>query len=245
MGGRHKSAGRGGRGGRGRGRGDGGRGRGRGGGARGGGPASDSKSHVGGGGRGGLYGPEDGDAEFVALRGGGGPKRKHRQMFGAYGPNAGGRRVRKPDHDSETSSDSVDEDDLPSGSEDDEDDDPNVDTARVMRVGGIEIRLDDRGEGRRGRANAESSNAPTTTTTTTTTTGMVDESTKPSRGPGAQPGRRRHRRLCATAWKETTVATRTKTRTRSFPPRTEPKTRSTPTKTRRGAAIGASARTCV
>ena len=74
-------------------------------------------------------------------------------MFGAYGPNAGGRRVRKPDHDSETSSDSVDEDDLPSGSEDDEDDDPNVDTARVMRVGGIEIRLDDRGDNsRRGRA---------------------------------------------------------------------------------------------
>ena len=74
-------------------------------------------------------------------------------MFGAYGPNAGGRRVRKPDHDSETSSDSVDEDDLPSGSEDDEEDDPNVDTARVMRVGGIEIRLDDRGDNsRRGRA---------------------------------------------------------------------------------------------
>ena len=74
-------------------------------------------------------------------------------MFGAYGSNAGGRRVRKPDHDSETSSDSVDEDDLPSGSEDDEDDDPNVDTARVMRVGGIEIRLDDRGDNsRRGRA---------------------------------------------------------------------------------------------
>ena len=100
-----------------------------------------------------MYGPEDGDAEFVALRGGGGPKRKHRQMFGAYGPNAGGRRVRKPDHDSETSSDSVDEDDLPSGSEDDEEDDPNVDTARIMRVGGIEIRLDDRGDNsRRGRA---------------------------------------------------------------------------------------------
>ena len=153
MGGRHKPAGRGGRFGRGRGRGDGGRGRGRGGGGRGGGPAaSDPKSHVGGGGRGGLYGPEDGDAEFVALRGGGGPKRKHRQMFGAYG-NAGGRRVRKPDHDSETSSDSVDEDDLSSGSEDDEEDDPNVDTARVMRVGGIEIRLDDRGDNsRRGRA---------------------------------------------------------------------------------------------
>ena len=57
-------------------------------------------------------------------------------MFGAYGPNAGGRRVRKPDHDSETSDsdDSVDEDHLPSGSEDDEVDDPNVDTARVMRV---------------------------------------------------------------------------------------------------------------
>jgi hypothetical protein len=75
-------------------------------------------------------------------------------MFGAYGPNTGGRRVRKPDHDSETSDsdDSVDEDHLPSGSEDDEVDDPNVDTARVMRVGGIEIRLDDRGDdSRRGR----------------------------------------------------------------------------------------------
>ena len=83
---------------------------------------------------------------FVALRGGGGPKRTHRQMFGAYGTSKGGR-VRKPDHDSETSDSetSPDEDDLPSGSEDDEVDDPNVETARVMRVGGIEIRLDDRG----------------------------------------------------------------------------------------------------
>ena len=67
-------------------------------------------------------------------------------MFGAYGPNTGGRRVRKPDHDSGSSSDSVDEDDLPSHPADDEEDDPNVDTARVMRVGGIQIRLDDRGD---------------------------------------------------------------------------------------------------
>ena len=200
MGGRHKSAGRGGRGGRGRGRGDGGRGRGRGGGARGGGPASDSKSHVGGGGRGGLYGPEDGDAEFVALRGGGGPKRKHRQMFGAYGPNAGGRRVRKPDHDSETSSDSVDEDDLPSGSEDDEEDDPNVDTARVMRVGGIEIRLDDRGDNsRRGRAERRVVERPDDDDDDDDDDGdgFSTSPTKESWSQRAQPGRRRHRRLRA------------------------------------------------
>ena len=154
MGGR-KAAGRGGRGGgRGRGRGDMGRGAGRGAGR---GGASTSR-HVGGGGRksssGGLYGPEDGDAEFVSLRGGGGPKRKHRQMFGAYGTVTGGRRVRKPDDDSSSSSTTsddsdIDEDLLPSGSDDDVDEDPNVDTAHVMRVGGIEIRLDDRGAGNR------------------------------------------------------------------------------------------------
>ena len=100
-----------------------------------------------------MYGPDDGDAEFVALRGGGVPKRKHLQMFGACGTPTGGH-VRKPDDDdddddsddSEVDSD-IDEENLPSGSEDESlDDDPNVNTARVMRVGGIEIRLDDRGD---------------------------------------------------------------------------------------------------
>ena len=140
-----KAAGRGGRG-AGRGRGAGGRGSGR---------DGSMPRHVGGGrtgGRTGLYSPDDGDAEFVALRGGGVPKRKHLQMFGAYGTPTGGH-VRKPDDDDDDDSDDsevdsdIDEENLPSGSEDESlDDDPNVNTARVMRVGGIEIRLDDRGD---------------------------------------------------------------------------------------------------
>ena len=144
MGGR-KSAGRGGRGGRGRGS-SGGRGRGRGGGGYGGGGRGGwggeaRQGHRGGG----IYGPPE--SERLAFAGGG-PKRKHRQMRDAYGPRAGGRRVRRPDDDDTTTDTSDDDLDHPSeyvddSSEDEQDaDDPNVDQAHVMRVGGIEIRLD-------------------------------------------------------------------------------------------------------
>ena len=98
-------------------------------------------------------------------------------MFGAYGPNTGGRRVRKPDHDSETSSDAVDEDGLPADSEDDEEDDPNLDTARVMRVGGIQIRLDDRGgDSRRGRTERRVVERPDDDDDDGDGTGFFDES---------------------------------------------------------------------
>ena len=142
MGGR-KSAGRGGRGGRGRGS-SGGRARGRGGGGYGGGGRGGwggeaRQGHRGGG----IYGPPESERlSFV----GDGPKRKHRQMRDAYGPRAGGRRVRRPDdYDTDTSDDDPDHlsEYVTDDSEDQPDaDDPNVDDARVMRVGGIEIRLD-------------------------------------------------------------------------------------------------------
>ena len=142
MGGR-KSAGRGGRGGRGRGS-SGGRARGRGGGGYGGGGRGGwggeaRQGHRGGG----IYGPPESERlSFV----GDGPKRKHRQMRDAYGPRAGGRRVRRPDdYDTDTSDDDPDHlsEYVTDDSEDQRDaDDPNVDDARVMRVGGIEIRLD-------------------------------------------------------------------------------------------------------
>ena len=120
--------------------------------------------------------------------------RKHRQMFGVDGPNAGGRRVRKPDHDSETSSDSVDEDDLPAGSRA-LDDDPNVDTARVMRVGprfaSMTAATTAVGDGRAPVERPDDDDDDDDARR-----GWLAPA-KPSRGPRAQPGRRRHRRLRA------------------------------------------------
>ena len=164
MGGRAKAKGRGG----GRGGGGGGRGRGRSahgsggrfgwGGGGGGGGGRGSSSHRGDG----LYGAEDA-GDFVALKGaapgtffpgyGCGPKRKHRQMHQAYAhAEGGGRRVRKPDilgdSDSETTSEDGDVDggaldvDHSDDSLGDSDPDPNVERNSVMRIGGIEIRMD-------------------------------------------------------------------------------------------------------
>ena len=168
MGGRAKVKGRGG--GRG-GRGGGGRGRGR--------SAHGSGGRFGWGGGagpsssrgGGIYGPDDG-GDYVALKGaspggffpgyGGGPKRKHRQMHQAYAyAGAGGRRVRRQgsDDDSETAS----EEDVAGGGaldhdhdhdededRDDDESDPNVERNSVMRIGGIEIRMDRPGARGRG-----------------------------------------------------------------------------------------------
>ena len=156
------------RGAKGRGGGGGRGGRGRGGGGRGarGGAHGGWVGGIGGGGaprRSGLYGPEGGGVDdYVALRGGGGyfhsfsgggPKRKHRQMYGAYGPStrakgaagSSGRVLRQGTEGSESSD--IESSDSESGrSSDDEDcdseDDPNVERSNVMRVGGIEIRLD-------------------------------------------------------------------------------------------------------
>ena len=184
MGGRAKAKGRGG----GRGGGGGGRGRGRsahgsggrfgwGGGGGGGGGGRGSSSHRGDG----LYGAEDA-GDFVALKGaapgtffpgyGGGPKRKHRQMHQAYAhAEGGGGRVRKPDilgdSDSETTSEEQDGDvdggalDVDHHSDDslgDSDLDPNVERNSVMRIGGIEIRMDRPGGG--GGSNARRERFP-------------------------------------------------------------------------------------
>jgi hypothetical protein len=91
---------------------------------------------------------------------GGGPKRKHRQMHQAYAhADAGGRRVRKPDilgdSDSDTTSGEQDGDvdggaphvDHSDDSLGDSDPDPNVERNSVMRIGGIEIRMDRPGGG--------------------------------------------------------------------------------------------------
>ena len=182
MGGRAKAKGRGG----GRGGGGGGRGRGRsahgsggrfGWGGGGGGGGRGSSSHRGGGG---LYGAEDA-GDFVALKGaapgtffpgyGGGPKRKHRQMHQAYAhAEGGGRRVRKPDvlgdSDSDTTSEEQDGDvdggaldvDHSDDSLGDSDPDPNVERNSVMRIGGIEIRMDRPGGG--GGSNARRERFP-------------------------------------------------------------------------------------
>ena len=170
MGGRAKAKGRGG--GRG-GRGGGGRGRGRsahGSGGRfgWGGGAGPSSSRGGG-----IYGPDDG-GDYVALKGaspggffpgyGGGPKRKHRQMHQAYAyAGAGGRRVRRQgsDDDSETTSEEDvagggapdhdhDHDEDEDEDRDDDESDPNVERNSVMRIGGIEIRMDRPGARGRG-----------------------------------------------------------------------------------------------
>lgn len=171
MGGRAKAKGRGG--GRG-GRGGGGRGRGRsahGSGGRfgwGGGGAGPSSSRGGG-----IYGPDAG-GDYVALKGaspggffpgyGGGPKRKHRQMHQAYAyAGAGGRRVRRQgsDDDSETTSEEDvagggapdhdhDHDEDEDEDRDDDESDPNVERNSVMRIGGIEIRMDRPGARGRG-----------------------------------------------------------------------------------------------
>ena len=164
MGGRAKAKGRGG------GRGGGGRGRGR--------SAHGSGGRFGWGGGagpsssrgGGIYGPDDG-GDYVALKGaspggffpgyGGGPKRKHRQMHQAYAyAGAGGRRVRRQDSDdSETTSEeevadggALDHDHDEDEDEDDDDDesDPNIERNSVMRIGGIEIRMDRPGARGRG-----------------------------------------------------------------------------------------------
>ena len=181
MGGRAKAKGRGG----GRGGGGGGRGRGRsahgsggrfGWGGGGGGGGRGSSSHRGDG----LYGAEDA-GDFVALKGaapgtffpgyGGGPKRKHRQMHQAYAhAEGGGRRVRKPDvlgdSDSDTTSEEQDGDvdggaldvDHSDDSLGDSDPDPNVERNSVMRIGGIEIRMDRPGGG--GGSNARRERFP-------------------------------------------------------------------------------------
>ena len=177
MGGRAKAKGRGG----GRGGGGGGRGRGRSahgsggrfgwGGGGGGGGGRGSSSHRGDG----LYGAEDA-GDFVALKGaapgtffpgyGCGPKRKHRQMHQAYAhAEGGGRRVRKPDilgdSDSETTSEDGDVDggaldvDHSDDNLGDSDPDPNVERNSVMRIGGIEIRMDRPGGGDRSNARRE------------------------------------------------------------------------------------------
>lgn len=181
MGGRAKAKGRGG------GRGGGGGGRGRGRSAHGSGGRFGWGGGGGGGGRGsssnrgdGLYGAEDA-GDFVALKGaapgtffpgyGGGPKRKHRQMHQAYAhAEGGGRRVRKPDvlgdSDSETTSEEQDGDvdggaldvDHSDDSLGDSDPDPNVERNSVMRIGGIEIRMDRPGGG--GGSNARRERFP-------------------------------------------------------------------------------------
>jgi hypothetical protein len=102
---------------------------------------------------------------------GGGPKRKHRQMHQAYAhADAGGRRVRKPDvlgdSDSDTTSEEQDGD-VDGGALDvdhsddnlgDSDPDPNVERNSVMRIGGIEIRMDRPGGG--GGSNARRERFP-------------------------------------------------------------------------------------
>jgi hypothetical protein len=153
---------------------------------------------------------------------GGGPKRKHRQMHQAYAhADAGGRRVRKPDilgdSDSDTTSEEQDGDvdggaldvDHSDDSLGDSDPDPNVERNSVMRIGGIEIRMDRPGGGggsTRGASASRRAHPPGATTTSNQPKTKMMTAKDPSGAASSASTPTPSTTTCATAW--TTTPTR-------------------------------------